>query len=183
MTVQTVSKAAHRYATAFFELLTESNSMEEARTELQILVDCIKTNDDLKKSLHSPICSREQKATILADLSSKLKFSKLLSNFLGIIAVNGRSRDIVAIHLAFEQIYAKKQGLSQVVVTTAQPMNEQQREDIRKIVQSKTGDDFVLTEQVEPELIGGIQIQIGSTLYDASIASKLDRLNNSMKGV
>lgn len=157
--------------------------MEKARAELQSLVDCIKVNDDLEKSLRSPVCNREQKSKILADISSVLKFSKLFSNFLGVIALNGRASDVIAIHHAFEQIYAKKQNMSQVVVITAKPMSDKQREQIRKVVTKKTGKDYVLTEQVDPDLIGGIQMQVGSTMYDASLASKLDRLHNSMKGV
>lgn len=205
MTAQTVSKAANRYANAFFELLSDgssleegsgsgglsqsstvsskSESLEEARAELQLLVNCIESNSDLEKSLQSPVCTRDQKSMIFADISSTLNFSKMLSNFLGVIALNGRASDIVAIHRAFEQIYAKKQGLSQVTITTAEPMNNEQRENICNVVKKKTGNDFVLTERVDPDLIGGIQMQIGSTLYDASIATKLDRLHNSMKGV
>lgn len=183
MTAQTVSKAANRYATAFFELLSDSNSIEKARAELQILADCISANDDLERSLRSPVCTREQKAKILADICSWLKFSKLISNFLGVIALNGRASDVLIIHHAFEQIYAKKQNLSQVVVKTAKPMNVEQLKKIREVVTMKIGKDYVFTEQVDPELIGGIQMQIGSTLYDASIAFKLDRLHNAMKGV
>ena len=183
MTAQTVSKAANRYATAFFELLPNNSSLEEAKAELRKLVDCIEANEALERSLRSPVFSREQKSELLGDISSKLKFSKTLSNFLGIIALNGRAPDIVAIHRAFEKIYAKKQGLSQVIIRTAKPMGDEERKKICEVVERKTGKDFVLTEQVDADLLGGIQMQIGSTLYDASIASKLDRLHNTMKGV
>jgi len=105
-----------------------------------------------------------------------------LTNFLGVIATNGRASDIFDVQTAFETLYAKERGVQRAVARTAKPMDEAQRARIEGIIAKAVGGDVDLTTEVDPDLVSGIQLQIGSTLIDASLKAKLERMNTAMKG-
>ena len=106
----------------------------------------------------------------------------LLTKLFGTMAMNGRARDIPAAQFAFDELYAKQRGVQRAIVRTAKPLENAQTERIQAILAKAVGGDVDITTEVNADLIGGIQLQIGSKLIDASLKAKLERLNTAMKG-
>ncbi len=176
------SEAARRYAKALFDMAKDSDTLAEIHQSFAGFADAISQSPDLSHLIGSPLFSREDKAAALKALAQKGGLSDLLTRFLGVIATNGRAADIPATQAAFDALYAKERGVQRAVARTAKPMDEAQRARIETIITKAVGGDVELTTEVDEDLVGGIQLRIGSTLIDASLKAKLERLNTAMKG-
>ena len=117
-----------------------------------------------------------------SELAKKAGFGALFAKFLGTMAQNGRGRDVIGAQLAFDELYAKQRGVKRAVVRTARDMTGAERQRIESILAKAVGGEVELTSEVDPSLIGGVQLRIGSQLIDASLAAKLERMNTAMKG-
>ena len=137
-------------------------------------------SEGLKKIRQS--VSADEKVSGLSAIMKKAGFSGLLVNFVGVMARNGRSQDILGAQIAFDELYAKQRGVKRAVVRTAKEMSGAERQRIESILAKAVGGEVELSSEVDPSLIGGIQLRIGSQLVDASLAAKLDRMNTAMKG-
>lgn len=179
---QTASEAAQRYASALFELAQDKGQLADIHRDFAALADLLRRHADLSGLIGSPAYSRDDKTAALTEVAKAAGAAPLLVNFIGVMAQNGRSRDIAGAQRAFDTLYANQRGVRRATVRTAKPMSEGQRARIADILSRTVGSNVEITEEVEPALIGGIQLQIGSKLVDASIASKLDRMNAAMKG-
>ncbi len=176
------SEAARRYASALFELAQEQGALATVHKDFKAFAEMIKSSSDLALLLDSPAFSREDKVRALTELAGKSGLGGLFTKFLGVLAQNGRARDVLGAHTAFEALYAKQRGVKRAVVRTAKDMSGAERQRIESILAKAVGGEVELTSEVDPSLIGGIQLRIGSQLVDASIAAKLDRMNTAMKG-
>ena len=178
----TANEAAQRYASALFDLAQENAALEAVHADFAALAKLIRETDDLSRLIASPAFSREEKTAALTEIAEKAGLHELIGKFVGAIAQNGRARDIPGAEAAFDALYAKQRGVKRAVARTAKPMTETQRTRIRDILAKAVGGDVDLSEEVDEDLIGGVQLRIGSQLVDASIATKLDRMNTAMKG-
>ena len=106
----------------------------------------------------------------------------MFGKVLGTMATNGRARDILGAEFAFDQFYAKQRGVQRAMVRTAKEMTGAEKSRIESLLARVVGGEVELTSEVDPSLIGGIQLRIGSKLVDASVAAKLNRMNTAMKG-
>lgn len=176
------SEAARRYAKALFDMAKDNASLAEIHQNFADLARTISQSPDLARLIASPLFSREDKAAALKAVAQKGALPDLLTRFLGVIAINGRAADIPATQAAFDTLYAKERGVQRAVARTAKPMDDAQRTRIEGIIAKAVGGDIELTTEVDENLVGGIQLRIGSTLIDASLKAKLERLNTAMKG-
>ncbi len=176
------SEAARRYASALFDLAQESGSLADIHTQFSGFAKVLAESEDLSRLIASPMFSREDKAATLKTVSEKAGLPDLLTRFLGTMAVNGRASEIPATQTAFDALYAKQRGVQRAIVRTAQVMDDAQQARLEGIIAKAIGGDVELTTEVDPDLVGGIQLRIGSTLIDASLKAKLERLNTAMKG-
>ena len=181
-TLSTINEAARRYASALFDLAQDSGQLAEINTRFADFAATIADNEDLSRLIASPLFSREDKAAALKSLADKGDLPELLTKFLGAVAMNGRASDIPAAQAAFDQLYAKQRGVQRAVARTASEMDDAQRARLEGIIAKAVGGDVELTTEVDEDLVGGIQLRIGSTLIDASLKAKLERLNTAMKG-
>jgi F-type H+-transporting ATPase subunit delta len=180
--VTQASEAARRYASALFELAQDKGELADVHKDFQAFAELPKQSKDLAILLASPAFSAEQKMAGLAEVMKKAGVSGLLSNFVGVMARNGRADDILGAQVAFDELYAKQRGVKRAVVRTAKEMSGAERQRIESILAKAVGGEVELSSEVDPSLIGGIQLRIGSKLVDASLAAKLDRMNTAMKG-
>ncbi|MEM0986775.1 MAG: ATP synthase F1 subunit delta [Pseudomonadota bacterium] len=178
----TASEAAQRYASALFELAQDKGKLADIHRDFAGFADLIRKNDALSDLINSPAYSRDEKTSALTEVTKAAGASALFSNFVGVIASNGRARDIPGAQRAFDSLYANQRGVRRATVRTAKPMTTEQRSRMANMLAKAVGGTVEITEEVDEALIGGIQLQIGSKLVDASIASKLDRMNAAMKG-
>jgi F-type H+-transporting ATPase subunit delta len=180
--VTQTSEAAQRYATALFELAQEKGALAAVYKDFQGFAASVRASKDLKTLLDSPAFGRETKVSALKAIAAKAGYSPIFSKFLGVIATNGRSRDILGAEAAFDHLYAKQRGIQRAVVRTAKEMTGAERTRIESLLAKMVGGEVELSSEVDASLIGGIQLRIGSKLVDASVAAKLNRMNTAMKG-
>ena len=180
--ISTASEAARRYAGALFELAQDSGQLADIHRDFAGFAALLRGNADLSRMIETPAITRDDKVKALTSLAEAGAANPLLVKFLGTMAANGRAREIPGAQTAFDDIYASQRGVKRATATTAQPMTEAQRERIRSILAKVVGGEVELTETVDEDIIGGIQLRIGSKLVDASLAAKLDRMNTAMKG-
>ncbi len=176
------NEAARRYASALFELAQDNGELANVYKDFRAFAEMVSGSDDLALLLDSPAFSREEKVRALSEVSAKSGLGSLFGKFLGTMAQNGRSGDILGAELAFDELYAKQRGVKRAVVRTAKEMTGAERQRIESILAKAVGGEVELTSEVDSSLIGGIQLRIGSQLVDASLAAKLERMNTAMKG-
>lgn len=180
--ISTASEAARRYAGALFELAQDSGQLADIHRDFREFARLVRESEELSRLAQTPAVGREEKTQALTAIAEAGGVNPLLVKFLGTMASNGRARDIPGAQAAFDEIYARQRGVKRAVATTAEPMSEAQRERVRGILARTVGGEVDLTETVDEDIIGGIQLRIGSKLVDASLAAKIDRMNTAMKG-
>jgi F-type H+-transporting ATPase subunit delta len=178
----TASEAARRYAGALFELAKDKGALEAVAGDLTTFAGLASDSKDLTRLLNSPAFTIEDKTKALVAVAEKAGLSKLSTGFIGTMAENGRSADLLGAASHFDTLYAKERGVKRAIARTATDMTADQRKKLEGVLTKAVGSDVELETQVDPALVGGIQLRIGSTLIDASIAAKLDRMNTAMKG-
>lgn len=180
--VTQTSEAAQRYASALFELAQDKGALAAVYNDFRDFAASVRGSKDLAKLLDSPAFGRDAKVKALGELAKKAGYSQIFAKFLGVIATNGRAKDILGAEAAFDQLYANQRGIKRAVVRTAKEMSGAERARIESLLAKLVGGEVELSSEVDPSLIGGIQLRIGSKLVDASVAAKLNRMNTAMKG-
>lgn len=176
------SEAARRYASALFDLAQSGGQLAAVQSAFAGFAKTVASNEDLSRLLASPLFKREDKAAALKKLGETSSLPDLLVKFFGTMALNGRAADLPAAQTAFDALYDKERGVQRAVVRTAKEMTSAQHERLEGIIAKSVGGEVELTTEVDPSLVGGIQLRIGSTLVDASLKAKLERMNTAMKG-
>lgn len=176
------SAAAKRYASALFELAQNSGALSDIHREFEGFAELAGSSEDLSRLLASPLIARTDKVSAITEIAKKAGFSDLFSKFLGTMAANGRSADIVGAQIAFDELFANQRGVKRAIVRTAKAMSDAELARLEGVISKAVGGDVELTTDVDESLIGGIQLQLGSRLIDASLKTKLDRMNSAMKG-
>jgi F-type H+-transporting ATPase subunit delta len=176
------SEAAQRYAAAVFDMAVTSGEVDAVDNGLTALGKLIDGDVSLSRALKSPLHKSEEKAAVLAALGEKLKLPKLASNFIGVVALNRRAGELPSIAKAFAEKAAKHRGASRVTARVAKAITKEQTLDLESAVAKALGRTVSVDVEVDPSLIGGLQLKMGSKLVDASIRTKLNNLTNLMKG-
>ena len=141
--------------------------------------------EDLKavaKVLANPLWDVASKKAALKAVAEKLQLSKESLNCLDIIADNNRFAELEMILEAFVHLYYQKQNITEIAVDSAKKLSEAQSKKVLQMLEQKFGKKIVVNYQVNPELLGGLRVQYGSTMIDDSVLGKLNRLEMMMKG-
>lgn len=178
----TASEAARRYAGALFNLAKENGELAVIAGDLETIESLASDSEDLTRLLESPAFAREDKVKALVAIATQAGLSKTATGFLGTMAQNGRANDLLSAASHFDKLYAEERGVKRAIARTAKEMSADQRAQLEQVLAKAIGSDVELETEVDEALVGGIQLRIGSTLIDASIAAKLDRMNTAMKG-
>lgn len=177
-----VSEAAQRYAAAVFDLAITSGEVDAVDNGLTALAKTIEGDKALSRALKSPLHKSEEKAAVLAAIGEKLGLPDLARRFVGVLTLNRRAGDIPGMAKAFAEKAAKHRGSSSVTARVAKPITKEQTLDLESAVSKSLGRTVQVDVEVDPSLIGGLQLKIGSKLVDSSIRTKLNNLTNLMKG-
>ncbi len=181
-TTTSVSEAAQRYAAAVFDMSITSGEVDAVDNGLTALGKLIDGDAALARVLKSPLYKSEEKSAVLATLAEKLGMPELARKFVGVVALNRRAGELPAIAKSFAEKAAKHRGASRVVARVAKPISKNQTLDLESAVSKALGRSVTVDVEVDPALIGGLQLKMGSRLVDASIRTKLNNLTNLMKG-
>jgi F-type H+-transporting ATPase subunit delta len=171
---------AERYAGAL-SALAEGPALETVAQDLKTLRAMLSDSEDLRRAVASPMVTHEEHARVIQALSAGAGFSALTRKFLGVVAGNNRLGAIIAIMDAFLADVARRRGQVEVEVTTAKALDEKRLGEIEHSLNTALAAKATLKVTVDPALIGGIVIKVGSRLIDASVKTRLDRLGRILK--
>jgi F-type H+-transporting ATPase subunit delta len=178
------SGVAGRYASALFELADNARSLDQVAEDLRAFRTMANESHELARVLVSPVIGRAAKSQALLAVLDAAGIKGLTRSFIGTVAANGRARELVAMATAFLTELASRRGETTVAVTSAVPLSPAQLQQLNDSLRSVLGSTKVsIDARVEPEILGGLVVKVGSRLFDSSIRSKLQRLQLAMKGV
>jgi len=175
---------AGRYASALYALAVESKKIDTIHDELGTFAKHIEISPDLKALIVSPVLSRDQQQKAILSILKNADADKLTQNFVCTLAANGRLAALPQIVKFYQEEHARRQGQISAEVISAVSLDEKRKGAVKKIVGRIAGSDKVfIAMRVDPSLIGGLVVRIGSRMIDTSIKSKLNRLETAMKGM
>ncbi len=170
-----------RYAQALFDLAVETNTLAVVEADLKSLDAMRAASADLRTLLSSPQFSAEDKARGLAAIAEKAQLGTTTRKFLGLLAANRRTLALGGIIKAFQRLAEARRGAVSAQVVTAIPLTEAQTASLAAALRTALGKDPQIETRVDPAILGGVKIRVGSRLYDASLKSKLDSLKFALK--
>ena len=173
---------AGRYASALFGLARDERQIDAVGRSLDALASALAESAEFAALVASPLVSRDDAAKAFAALGPELGLDPITTNFLGVLARNGRKRELRPIIRAFKRIAADHRGEISAEITSAHPLKDDQVEALKAQLGKRAGRDVTIEAQVDPDILGGIVIKLGSEMIDASIRTKLNRLASAMKG-
>ena len=173
---------AGRYASALFGLARDERQIDAVGRSLDALASALVDSREFSELVASPLVSRKDAAKAFAGLGPELGLDPITSNFLGVLARNGRKSELKTIIRAFKRIAADHRGEISAEVTSAHPLKDDQVDALKAQLAKRAGRDVTIDAQVDPAILGGIVIKLGSEMIDASIRTKLNRLATAMKG-
>jgi F-type H+-transporting ATPase subunit delta len=173
---------AERYAVALFDLADERRLLDEAAANLRQLRTMLVESAELSRLLRSPLLSREEQGKAIVVLAERAGFAPLVRDFLAVVAKNRRLFAVPAMIDAYLEKLAERRGEVTAEVATAQPLTASQLDLLREQLRRSIGRRVSVDVRVDPGLIGGMVVKLGSRMIDGSIKSKLHRLQLAMKG-
>ena len=171
-----------RYASALFDLASEQGFVTAVESDLDTLGEAIGQNADLAALIRNPQVSRDDAAKAMDAVSGVLGLSELTRNFIGTLAGNRRLAALPDIVRAFAAIAAAQRGEVTAEVTSAHALSDEQLTQLAAKLKAREGKEIKIKTRVDPELLGGLVVKIGSRQIDSSIRTRLNTLAHAMKG-
>ena len=172
---------ARRYAKALFELAHEAGAMDTVLADVERFeAMCAAEGGIVGKALTNPLVTKDERARVLAHFLPDLKLTALSGNFLRLLSDKGRMNTLGDIIREYRALTDAEANRVRATVTTASPLDAATRDEVRSALEARTGKTVVVATQVDPSLLGGMVARVGSVVYDASLRSRLDRLQLSL---
>ncbi len=177
------SALAERYATALFELAEDDKALNALETDVGRFATLHDQSDDLQAFIRSPIYSAEEQVRGIEAVLNQAGIGGTVGNFFKVVARNRRLFATPAIIAAFRGLLAKHRGEVTAEVTSAEPLSEAHLAALKDALKASLGKDVNLDTRVDPSLIGGLIVKVGSRMIDSSLKTKLSSLKLAMKEV
>ena len=174
---------AGRYASALLETANEQGQLAAIEADIDTVQGALADSDDLRRMVRSPVFSAEDQAKALDALLGRIGVNPLTLNFFKVLARNRRLFAAEDIIRAFKALAAEARGEVQAEVTSAVALNDSQLGALKEQLKNSVGKDVQLEATVDPSLLGGLIVKIGSRMIDSSLKTKLATLNTRMKEV
>jgi F-type H+-transporting ATPase subunit delta len=165
-----------------FDLAREQRQIETVSRSLDSLNQALVDSKDFSELVASPLVSRDEAGRTFAAVAPDLGLDPITANFLGVLARNGRKNALRAVIRSFRRLAADHRGEITAEVVTARPLNDDQLGALKQQLCTRAGRDVTIAAEVDPDILGGIVVKLGSQQIDASIRTKLNRLAQMMKG-
>ena len=182
-TSQVISGVAERYASSLFELALEAGALDTVGADLNRFQAMIDSSDDLKRLVLSPVFSAEDQTKAVVALCEKAGLGGLVANFLKVVAGNRRLFVISGMIASFRQIAARHRGEVSAEVTSAHALSTEQENELKAALKSVTGKDVTIVVTIDPSILGGLIVKVGSRQIDTSLRTKLSTLKLALKEV
>jgi F-type H+-transporting ATPase subunit delta len=179
---------ATRYARALFDLADGKHQLDAVAADLSAIAKMTDESADLQRLMNSPVISRAAQGKAIAAVLQAAGTGEITRKFIGLVAQNRRLFAVPAMIKAFQKILANRRGEMTAEVTAARPLSPDQQaavsEAIRRAAKSMgAGSKVSIDVKVDPSLLGGLIVKVGSRMIDSSLKSKLQKLQLAMKGV
>lgn len=172
-----------RYAAALFDLAVGAKALDDTAAALGGIRAALAESTDLAALIRAPQLRRADAAAAITAVAEAMKLPKLTRDFLGVVAGNGRLAHLPEIIAAFDRMVSARRGSSTAQVTAAHPLSAAQTKALSARLKARTGRTMELDILVDPKILGGLIVRIGSEQIDASVRSRLNRLGQQMKGL
>ena len=176
-----VSGVSGRYATALFELARDEKSIDAVKAELDRFDAMLGDSADLKRLVRSPVFSADAQSRALTAVLDKSGISGIAANFLKVLTANRRLFAVSDVIRAFRALVAKFKGEATADVTVAEALSDKNLDVLKTALKSVTGKDVALNVKVDPSIIGGLVVKLGSRMVDSSLRTKLNSIKHAMK--
>ena len=177
-----LSGIAGRYAAALYDLADADNALDAVAGDLRDIAAMIAASGDLARLIRSPLLDRQDQSRGMVAVLESAGVGDLTRRFVGVVARNRRLFALPAIIDAYLDLLATRRGEVKAEVSAAQNLSERQIDDLTAALKTAVGANVVIETKVEPDLIGGLVVRVGSRMFDTSIRTKLERLQLAMKG-
>ena len=178
-----ISGVAERYAGSLFELALESKSVERVENDLAQVERMLAGSADLQRLIESPVFSADDQYRAITAVSDKAGIKGLVGNFLRVVAKNRRLFAVPGMVRAFRRIAAEHRGEVSAEVATAHALSPAQQKELKATLREVAGKDVAINVTVDPALIGGLVVKLGSRQIDTSLRTKLNSLKLALKEV
>jgi F-type H+-transporting ATPase subunit delta len=178
----TVSGVAGRYARALFELALDARSVDAVKADMEKFAAMMAESADLQRLVRSPVYGAEERSRALAAVLAKAEIGGLAANFLMFVTANRRLFSIGEMIRDFRKLVARWKGEVTAEVTAAEKLSDAHLEAIKSALKSITGEKSVdLHVKIDPAIIGGLTVKLGSRMVDSSLRTKLNAIKHAMK--
>lgn len=177
---------ARRYAKALFEVVKKADGaleghFEKVSQELKNFCTLLEDNPGLQNIFYNPSISIRHKKKLLEELIQRASPLPIVANFITLLLEKGRLRNLPIIASVFEQLSYQVLNKAQVTVTAAWPLSEKEEIELKARLHQLTGaKEVILSLKTDPQLIGGMVVQVGSTVYDGSLKRQLENLKEEL---
>ena len=174
---------AGRYASALFDLAADAKALEAVEGDLNTITALIDESDDLKRLIASPVLGRDDQERAIVAVLEKVGVNDMVRNFVGVCATNRRLFILPDIIRAFRAMTSEQRGEQAAEVISAKALSTEQKAALSAALKEAVGSDVAVEEKVDPDLLGGLVVRIGSRMVDGSLKTKLQQMRLAMKGV
>ena len=171
-----------RYALALFELAAQDRKVEAVEQSLGTVRDALDQSADLRQLTASPLIGRGEAGRAALAVADDLRLDPLTKNFMGVLAENRRLAALPDIIRAYRQLAARHRGEATASVTSAHSLDDEQVRELKQQLRLRLGREVAVDLTVDPDLLGGLVVRIGSQMIDSSIRTRLNALGSAMKG-
>ena len=172
--------SAERYSLALFELATEANSVSEVEEHSISIIELISISEDFRILIKDPTNTKNDQLKVIAKIEAQYELNKLLIKFLNFLIIKRRFFYVEKILKNFLETCSKKRGEIKAKLTSAKELTEREIDNIKNELTKNFNSKIKLNYKNDPGLIGGLVVQVGSTMVDTSIKSKLQQIENKM---
>lgn len=178
-----ISGIATRYAASLLDLAEDSKAVDAVEKDLNAIEAMIGENADFRRLIESPVFSAEDQLAAISAIVAKAKLSPLTGNFLQVVARNRRLFAVPSMIKAFRETLAARRGLVTADVTSATKLTAAQEKELKATLKSVAGKDVEFNVNVDPSILGGLIVKMGSRMIDTSLKTKLSSLKLALKEV
>jgi len=176
-----VSGVSGRYATALFELARDEKSVDAVVADLNAFDAMLADSEDLRRLVRSPVFSADSQSKALTAILDESGIAGTAANFLKVLTANRRLFAVADVIRAFRALVARFRGEATADVTVAEALSEPNLDALKVALKSVTGKDVSLNVKVDPSIIGGLVVKLGSRMVDSSLRTKLNSIKHAMK--
>ncbi|WP_027717620.1 F0F1 ATP synthase subunit delta [Desulfovirgula thermocuniculi] len=173
---------ARRYAEALYDLAAETGMVDRMEKELEAVCEAVRTSAELKKILHHPRITAEEKKGLIKDLFGG-KVSPVMENFLYLLVDRKRETLLEEIRERFVDLANKARNIVRAEVTSAVELTAKEKEELQKVLGQITGKNVKVSYQVDPGVIGGVVVRIGDRVIDGSLRARLAAMREHLRKV